>query len=78
MKIRLNMVSDINIFVRVCSQYYEGNISVQQDWQVVNAKSLLGMYSLDLTKPIEVTIHTTDEEIKREFYNYLAKWKVEE
>lgn len=77
MKIRLNMVSDINIFVRVCSQYYEGDISVQQDWQVVSAKSLLGMYSLDLTKPIEVTIHTTDEEIKREFYNYLAKWKVE-
>ena len=78
MRIKLNMINDINIFVSVCSKYYEGDILVKQNKQVVSAKSLLGMYSLDLTKPIDVEIYSNDEDVKRDFYNYIAKWEVEE
>lgn len=78
LKIKLNVINDINIFVNVCSRYYDGIISVQQGWQIVNAKSLLGMYSLDLSHPIDVVIHTDDERVKNDFYNYINKWKVED
>lgn len=78
MRIKLNMINDINIFVSVCSKYYEGDILVKQNKQVVSAKSLLGMYSLDLTKPIDVEIYSNDEDVKRDFYNYIAKWEVED
>lgn len=78
MRIKLNMINDINIFVSVCSKYYEGDILVKQNKQVISAKSLLGMYSLDLTKPIDVEIYSNDEDVKRDFYNYIAKWEVED
>ena len=76
MKIRLNMVNDINIFARTCSKYYEGDISVKQGWQVINAKSLLGLYSLDLSQPVEVSINTDDKKVAGDFYNYIKKWEV--
>lgn len=36
MKIRLNMISDIYTFVRTCSQFYEGKISIKQGWQTID------------------------------------------
>ena len=76
MIIRLNMVNDINVFSKTCSQYYEGDISVKQGWQVVNAKSLLGLYSLDLSQPVDVSIKTDDKKVAEDFYNYIKKWEV--
>lgn len=69
MKIRLNMINDINVFSKTCSQYYEGDISVKQGWQVISAKSLLGLYSLDLSQPVEVSINTDDKKVAEDFYN---------
>lgn len=71
MKIRLNMINDINVFSKTCSQYYEGDISVKQGWQVISAKSLLGLYSLDLSQPVEVSINTDDKKVAGDFYNYI-------
>ena len=76
MKIRLNMIIDINVFSKTCSQYYEGDISVKQGWQVISAKSLLGLYSLDLSQPVEVSINTDDKKVAGDFYNYIKKWEV--
>ena len=76
MKIRLNMINDITTFSKTCSQYYEGDISVKQGWQVINAKSLLGLYSLDLSQPVEVSINTDDKKVAEYFYNYIKKWEV--
>ena len=42
---------------------------------VIDAKSLLGIFSLDLSKPIELTIHADEEaadEIIEALRNYLA------
>lgn len=76
MRIQLNKIADINVFQKTCSSIYEEKIYVKQDKQVVNAKSLLGLYSLDLSQPIEVTIDTDDKRVKENFYNYLKKWEV--
>lgn len=78
MRIQLNKITDINIFQKTCSSIYEENIYVKQDKQVVNTKSILGLYSLDLSQPIEVTIETDDKRVEENFYNYLKKWEVRE
>lgn len=76
MRIQLNKIADINIFQKTCSSIYEEKIYVKQDKQVVNAKSILGLYSLDLSQPIEVTIDTDNKRVTENFYNYLKKWEV--
>lgn len=76
MRIQLNKISDINTFQKTCSNIYDENIYVKQDKQVVSAKSILGLYSLDLSKSVEVTIDTDDKRVKENFYNYLKKWEV--
>lgn len=76
MKIRLEMIPDVNVFVKSCTDYFAGDIYAKQGKQSINAKSLLGMYSLDLSEPIDVDIETDDEEIRENFYDYIAKWSV--
>lgn len=76
MRIQLNKISDINTFQKTCSSIYDENIYVKQDKQVVSAKSILGLYSLDLSQPVEITIDTDDKRVKENFYNYLKKWEV--
>ena len=76
MRIQLNKISDINTFQKTCSSIYDENIYVKQDKQVVSAKSIIGLYSLDLSKSVEVTIDTDDKRVKENFYNYLKKWEV--
>ena len=39
---------------------------------VVNAKSIMGIFSLDLSKPIEVLIHTEDTEFANDFLTKLG------
>lgn len=78
MRIQLNKIADINVFQKTCSSIYEENIYVKQDKQVVNAKSLLGLYSLDLSQPVEVKIDTSNKQVEDNFYNYLKKWEVKE
>ena len=78
MRIQLNKIADINVFNKTCSDIYEENIFVEQGSQKISAKSILGIYSLDLSQPIDVTISTNDKHVKENFYNYLKKWEVRE
>lgn len=76
MQIKLEMIEDVNNFVKACTNYYAGDIYVTQGKQVINAKSLLGMFSLNLSESVYVEIETKDDEVKSNFYNYIAKWEV--
>lgn len=76
MRIQINLISDMNSFVSVCSKEYAEDIYVKQDNQIINAKSLLGMYSLDWSRPVEVEIETDNQEIKEQFYKYIKAWEV--
>ncbi len=64
-KISLQMASQVKTFVSVV-QKYSFEIDLRSDRYVVDAKSILGIFSLDLSKPINVEIHSdnADELIK--------------
>ena len=56
-KISLEMAQKVKDFVKIVQDYpYE--IDLKSDKYVVDAKSILGIFSLDLTKPLVVEIHS--------------------
>ena len=57
--ISLQMASQVKTFVNVV-QKYPFDIELKSDRYVVDAKSILGIFSLDLSKPITVEIHSAD------------------
>lgn len=59
MQISLQMASQVKTFVNVV-QKYPYDIELKSDKYVVDAKSILGIFSLDLSKPIIVEIHSND------------------
>lgn len=74
MRIKLNTVNDIDSFITACSNYYEGEIDVKQGRQTIDGKSILGIYSLNLMKPLEVSIDTQNKDTEQNFYNFIKKW----
>lgn len=58
-KVLLNSINDVKDFVRSASSL-PCDIDVVSGRYVVDAKSLLGMFSLDPTKPVLVQLHGTD------------------
>ena len=55
----LRSVNDVKKIVNVASKYdFEVNLIVGN--HVVDAKSIMGIFSLDLSKPIKTEIHSDD------------------
>ena len=66
--IRLSLVENVNKFVNVVSRY-PFEMDLRAGRHVVDAKSILGIFSLDLSRPITMEIYSDDcdallEEIK--------------
>ena len=79
MKIRLKTIEDVKLFVNAATRYYEGDIDIAQGKYKVDGRSMIGIFSLNLLDPVEVTIsNVPTEEIEKNFYNFINKWKVEE
>ncbi len=56
-KISLQMAQNVKDFVSIVQEYpYE--IDLRSGKYVVDAKSILGIFSLDLSKPVTVEIHS--------------------
>ena len=60
-KIRLSSIEDVRNFVELVRQF-EGDIDLSSGRYVVDAKSIMGIFSLDLAKPLTVVIHDKTEE----------------
>ena len=58
-QISLQMASQVKTFVSIV-QKYSYDIDLRSERYVVDAKSILGIFSLDLSRPINVEIHSAD------------------
>lgn len=66
--LKLSLVENVNTFVNIVSRY-PFDMDLRAGRHVVDAKSILGIFSLDLSKPISLEIYSEDcdkllEEIK--------------
>lgn len=64
----LKSINDVKDFVNYVNKY-EFDVDLTSGRYVVDGKSIMGIFSLDLSKPIKVEIHSDDcdqfcEEIK--------------
>lgn len=78
------MLKDFQTVNTFCKgiEFFDGDIDITQsreksgNIQKVNGRSFLGICSLDLSRPIDVEISTTNKSVEKDFYNYLKKWEV--
>ena len=52
----LNSINDVKDFVNIVSKY-DFDVDLTSGRYIVDAKSIMGIFSLDLTKPIKVEVH---------------------
>lgn len=57
--IRLSLVENVNKFVNIVSRY-PFDMDLRAGRHVVDAKSILGIFSLDLSRPIALEIYSDD------------------
>ena len=72
LSIRLNTINDVKQFVHIVNQY-PYDIDLISGRYIVDAKSIMGIFSLDLAKPIQVHIH---QEECDELISALDQWRV--
>ena len=58
-KIQLNAINDVKEFVNTVMRF-NSDIDLVSGRYAIDAKSIMGIFSLDLSKPIELVAHTED------------------
>ncbi|MDR3207267.1 MAG: HPr family phosphocarrier protein [Oscillospiraceae bacterium] len=73
--VQLTSISDVKQFVNAaCDQPFD--IDIMAGRYIIDAKSIMGIFSLDLGKPIRVEIHGTDEDAA-DFYEKVKDFATE-
>ena len=67
--IALKSIDDVKEFVKIVNMY-DFDVDMVSGRHIVDAKSIMGIFSLDLSKSIKLNIHATDcdkflDEIKK-------------
>ena len=60
-KISLNSIDKVKAFVNTIAHYDE-DFDLVSGRYVIDAKSIMGIFSLDLSKPIDLNIHGSSED----------------
>ena len=58
-QIRLSTIADVRDFVNIVAKT-DADIDLQSGRYVVDGKSIMGIFSLDLLSPITLTVHSDD------------------
>lgn len=70
--IALKSINDVKDFVNSVNKY-DFDVDLTSGRYVVDAKSIMGIFSLDLSKPIKVDVHSDDSD---KFYDEVKKFIV--
>ena len=57
--IALKSIDDVKEFVKIVNMY-DFDVDMVSGRHIVDAKSIMGIFSLDLSKPIDLNIHASD------------------
>lgn len=69
--IMLKSINDVKDFVNIVNRY-DFDVDLTSGRYIVDAKSIMGIFSLDLSKPIKVDVHSDDcSEFCEEIKNYI-------
>lgn len=74
-QISLNSIDKVKSFVNMIAKF-DFDFDLVSGRYVIDAKSIMGIFSLDLSKPIELNIHASDsnlEEILDKLKDYVVE-----
>ena len=73
-KVSLNSIDKVKAFVNDISGYTSAEFDLVSGRYVIDAKSIMGIFSLDISKPIDLNIYADDnmDEIIETIKPYLA------
>ena len=63
-RISLNSIDKVKSFVNELVHYSDVDFDLVSGRYVIDAKSIMGIFSLDLSKPIDLNIHADDGEME--------------
>lgn len=69
--IKLNMVDDVKLFIEDVTNI-DADVDLQKNHYIVDAKSIMGVFSLDLSEPVKVVIHSDDENLIEPFKRWVV------
>ena len=73
--IKLSLAENVKSFVNIVNRY-PYDVDLRAGRHVVDAKSILGIFSLDLSKPIDLNIHANTESEVESILTVLAPYIV--
>ena len=73
-KIKLKY-DDLKEFIKITTSF-ESNIDMIKDRYVIDARSIMGIMSLDFTQPTMVVIHSVNEDEIVRFYDAMKRFEV--
>ena len=73
LKISLNSIDKVKAFVNEISKF-DCDFDLVSGRYVIDAKSIMGIFSLDLSKPIDLNIHAEAESSINEILTVLAPY----
>ena len=76
-KISLNSIDKVKAFVNEVTKY-DAEFDLVSGRYVIDAKSIMGIFSLDLSKPIDLNIHSENniEEILAKLDEFIVQSKI--
>lgn len=66
MKVKINDVNKIKQVCEMCNQFVDDVYAISGNYRV-NAKSILGLFSLDLSKEVELVIDSYKDSVVSDF-----------
>lgn len=72
-QISLNSIEKVKAFVNEIAKF-DSDFDLVSGRYVIDAKSIMGIFSLDLSKPIELKVHTDDTaEFEKDIEKFIVK-----
>lgn len=69
----LQAINDVKEFVNIVMKY-DFDIDLVSGRYAIDAKSIMGIFSLDLSKPIQLNAHTDDaEDLLKDLNKFIVK-----
>lgn len=69
--LKLNGLEDVKKFIDITSRHGE-KMSLTNGGYAVDAKSILGIFAIDLSKPVELVCDEEDDELIKELAPFIA------
>ena len=74
MKVVLDNVNKVQEFVNTCAKF-NFDVYMKSGRYIINAKSIMGVLSLNLSNPVDVKPDTTDISSAQRFFENIVKFR---